>query len=775
MLLFNRRVLPAWLALIIIVGAILFYHWRGLQPGQAFLPVALGQSLYPWRADYSEVPSSYLVSPDPLYIHYTFLQFNVRELQAGRFPLWDSGILSGHPAVADPLYQIFYPVWNILALLWGNTARAYTIGIGIHVLLAAGFTYALSRTWGHSYTGAIVAALTYALSGAMVLWLEMSLNLGTLTWFPAILFAYERALRPHSFKWTVLTAFFFALGCLAGHVQYMVTFTLFWGLYAIGKTIAYRLEHVRWNSAPLLQFGIALGLGGLGAAPLLLPLTEFLELTRRTTGPGLQSPFPITQLLTLWVPNYFGNPLDGNYWGANYTETTIYAGVVAFVLAVVAPFTTKRFMPRYLALMLIPFAYLMLGGPGIAALGEISVLKFINQARVFVVMPLAIALLAAETLTMARLPRLPVLVVSLSMMATIAFAIFNNVGLGGENFTVIREDVYRMAGLMIGLTLFVYGATFHIKGQVWARWGIVLLVFFDLYLWGHLYNPIGRVEDVAPRTPAIAALQRTDGYRTLAVQSDRFVLGMNLLSSFNIPEAGGYSSLVYRPILRVISGGDPDNAFGLPRYSNYLLFNRPTERLLELLQVKQVVSAYPLDGQNNGYELPSPRWHPHEVVPLFIYEDTTPLPRSAVYYDFEVITDELEAIARVHEATFRIRERAVLNQEVPIPATPLPTTAATILEVTPQRILIEATAQQAGVLVYGEMNYPGWQALVDGEPAPIITANAIWRGVVIPEGRHQVEFVFRPARFYWGLAGAGLALGLSVLLVWVTRQRKSAG
>lgn len=766
MILFNRRISPTGLVFLLILGAILFYHWRGLQPGYAFLPVTLGQSLQPWRATYGELPPDTGISADALYIHYTFLQFNIRELQARRFPLWDSGILGGHPAVADPLYQIFYPVWTWLALLIGNVARAYTLGIGLHVLLAAGSMYALSRTWGHSQSGAVVAAFTYALGGAMVVWMEMALNLGTLAWFPAILCAYERATQQGSWKWTVAAAGCFMLGCFAGHIQYMATFALFWGLYAIGKMLAYRYENGVWKKEAILHFSVAIGLGTLAALPLLLPLTEFLELTRRTTGPGLQSPFPLPQLLTLLVPNYFGTPVTGEYWGANYTETTIYTGVVGFILAIVAPFASKRFMARYVALMVIPLAYLMLGGPGVAALGEVALLKFINQTRVFVVIPLALALLAAETLTLPRLPRLAGMVASLAVLAIVGVALYANFGQGRDHFEQIQGDIYRMGGLIGGLLLLLWGVTLHPNGRRWAGWGMAFLVFCDLYLWGGGYNPVGRVDEVIPPLPVIEALHRTDGYRTIAIQRDHFVFGMNLLSSFGIPEAGGYSSLVYRPILRMVTKGDPDNAFGLPRYSNLLLFNRPTERLLELLQVKQVVSLYPLNGTRDEYALSATRWQVRQQSPLYIYEDKSPLPRSAVYYDFEVIEDEVAAIARLHEASFPINERVVVYEDLAFTPTPHPATPATIIEATPQRVVIEATAAQSGLLVFGEMNYPGWVAVVDGEAAPVVTANGVWRGVVISEGTHRVELLFRPTRLYWGIAGAGIAVALSILLMW---------
>ncbi len=55
------------------------------------------------------------------------------------------------------------------------------------------------------------------------------------------------------------------------------------------------------------------------------------------------------------------------------------------------------------------------------------------------------------------------------------------------------------------------------------------------------------------------------------------------------------------------------------------------------------------------------------------------------------------------------------------------------------RLLVDVEATGDALLVIGELFLPGWRATVDGTPAPLIRADAIFRGVRVPGGRHQVE------------------------------------
>ena len=49
-------------------------------------------------------------------------------------------------------------------------------------------------------------------------------------------------------------------------------------------------------------------------------------------------------------------------------------------------------------------------------------------------------------------------------------------------------------------------------------------------------------------------------------------------------------------------------------------------------------------------------------------------------------------------------------------------------------------------MVLNDVWHPWWEAEVDGEAAELLRANAIFRAVAVPPGRHEVRFLFRPLR-----------------------------
>jgi uncharacterized membrane protein YfhO len=76
---------------------------------------------------------------------------------------------------------------------------------------------------------------------------------------------------------------------------------------------------------------------------------------------------------------------------------------------------------------------------------------------------------------------------------------------------------------------------------------------------------------------------------------------------------------------------------------------------------------------------------------------------------------------------------------------------ARIVSRSPTRVTIAAIAARDGYLVLGESWAPGWQAWVDGRPAPVLRANYVHRAVALSAGRHQVEFRYLPSAFRLGL------------------------
>jgi hypothetical protein len=68
--------------------------------------------------------------------------------------------------------------------------------------------------------------------------------------------------------------------------------------------------------------------------------------------------------------------------------------------------------------------------------------------------------------------------------------------------------------------------------------------------------------------------------------------------------------------------------------------------------------------------------------------------------------------------------------------------------------------------VFSEIHYPlGWNAYIDGKPADYFRANYVLRAMIIPEGKHTVEFKFEPKSYYLGTKISYAGSILFVLLV----------
>jgi hypothetical protein len=82
---------------------------------------------------------------------------------------------------------------------------------------------------------------------------------------------------------------------------------------------------------------------------------------------------------------------------------------------------------------------------------------------------------------------------------------------------------------------------------------------------------------------------------------------------------------------------------------------------------------------------------------------------------------------------------------------------------------IELEADGPGKLVLSEINYPGWQVSVDGQPAVIQIAHYVLRSVELGEGHHTVEFRYVPYRV---ITGTGISLFTIILCIFITRVKK---
>lgn len=581
------------LALVIIVGSLSLLHLRGILPGQTFLPIDLANNLYPWRSgDFQSLANT--LTTDTLFQFYPNLDVSVDTLRAtGQWPLWNPAILLGHPSIADPNAQSFYPVYLALGLALG-AARALAIGSWLHAILAGFLAFAWIRTLGYGRRAALLGAIAYAAGGQMVTWFGARQWLGTLTWLPGVLWAFELFLLRRRWRWLTLAALFQGLALLSGQFQVWLAFSLFLLFYAGLRAWEEHRAGRRPGLYPLAGAAAIVALGGLIAAIQVLPSIEYLEMSHRSRARLVGTAMEPVQLISLLIPDFFGNPATvGDYWGQfNYSEATIYAGLVVALLAVLAPFTVRRrrFLAVGLALLAVAVSYFIVGGPGIGHLQAVPGLQYLALARSAFLLSLLAALLAAMVIDEAPASPWPPLLAALLLVAVVALAFSADWGGAQQHWVDIRQPMQRASLLLLAAVALLVVRALLANARRWAEWTLIGLVFLDLYLWGHDFNPAGPIDQLLPPNEATAFIQANAGQQRVAplLLGWEMAFGPNILSTFGVAEPGGYSSLVQTRLRQLFTAGDPEG-----QHWNVMGLLDPSLRLLDLFQVGHVASPQP--------------------------------------------------------------------------------------------------------------------------------------------------------------------------------------
>ena len=100
--------------------------------------------------------------------------------------------------------------------------------------------------------------------------------------------------------------------------------------------------------------------------------------------------------------------------------------------------------------------------------------------------------------------------------------------------------------------------------------------------------------------------------------------------------------------------------------------------------------------------------------------------------------------------TIDLRTEAVLDREFADAVSDFepgiaPDATVRLTAFTPKQLDYAYSSETPGTLVFSEIYYPyGWKATIDGQPAVHFRVNYLLRALNVPEGTHQVRFVFDP-------------------------------
>jgi hypothetical protein len=246
------------------------------------------------------------------------------------------------------------------------------------------------------------------------------------------------------------------------------------------------------------------------------------------------------------------------------------------------------------------------------------------------------------------------------------------------------------------------------------------------------------------------------GARNLAVLQANY----NLL--FRLSSVGVYAPLAfsaYNDLLDRLGTVDLGIGFHAVRPED-VSHDRP---LLDFLNVCYVVSRRPLTD-----------FAPvAEVGDVYLYRNDRAAPRAFAVGETAVVTSTTESVAWVKSHLADLRNAAVIDEPAPIALSRDAAlhAAVSIRDYGDSAVSIEVTVADAVLLVLSDTLYPGWQVVLDGTPTRLYRTDALFRGVVVPRGTHQVDFRYRPTAFWQGVAIAAAAAVVACIWTAVARHR----
>jgi len=754
--------------------------------------------------------------------YYYILPTIVREaVHEGHLPFWDPYRYNGTPFMADPQNEAFYPPAWLMLILPVNVGISWFMAL--HVWLAAFGMYAFGRWQKGRWTPAILAGICFAFGGYLAgrLWAGHSAVYAVTTWTPWMLLALGWAVRRGDWRSALVAGIPFGLSILAGHYPSFLYVGLIWGAYVLyllaasREPLAVRAKPPATNSQPpaaqpthpcpeqrrrdaprttILRQALIIALVGFGLAAIhLVPFIQFSLATERVAAANYEFAtdysLPPAHLITLVVPEFFGEPTRLGYWSVpTFEELSYYAGILPLLGLLLALRRPNRFtvfclvlivvglwlaLGRYGILYKLAFDWLppfrLVRAPGRAAFlwlfGVTALLGNLAAGREPLGDSSQQSAVSSEQFLASRLRPILILV-TLIFAAALAsagatFMAIHPTETSGRVWHQINGEALALAlfivgGLLLGRYLSVTSdqlsvtsnkgdrlvtAYWSLLTKNWPAAALILLAVADLWAFS---QKMARLEPAAAH-PLWAEAKSIIGETTERVLPWGVpVFEQNGSISVQLTSMFGYDSLEPADHLALAT------SVADPRSTAY-----------DVLGVSYVMATTPLDQFTQE---PAPLTLLGQQGNTWVYSRPQALPVARLVYEFEVIEENAAAIQRLHQPDFDPAQTVILSEP---PACELAEgTGAAAIEATDAGYWrITSQSDTPALLVLAETAYPGWQVTIDGEPAAWQKAYTTLRAVCVPAGVHTVEWYFRPRAFWWG---AYISL-LTVTVIFVVR------
>ena len=495
-------------------------------------------------------------------------------------PLWNHLAGSGYPLLGNAQSSALSPL-RILGLPL-TLGQSFAFEAALKLLAAMTFTWLFCRRRGYSELASAAAAIAFAFSSFLIVWLHFPLAT-VAAFLPAAMYHVDLLAERITFGRFAFGAFLWAVLIFGGHPETVAHIFFLCLLYALWIAFVQRKAPKRFfvSAAAMLFFAALL------AAPFLATFGEALPKSKRYQQLRLNPKTIelVTDLPTMTLlvqPHFFGRLGSERPWQPVTPEyITGFAGIlgIAAFFALIFFERRARSFEAFLVFATMIVLAIILGWPGVSDVFHF-VLKLAANERLRLLLCFLLAIQIAAVWDRSEL-RFGILAASALLLFLFLRTGFPNAWHRGD---AVLEMLPSIAVLLLALA---------------PRARPVLLVFIIVELWnvGRYWNPNLSEAWMYPRTPLITALEELKSkekvpFRIVAAGPSFFSNTPALFGFEDIRAHDPMANARYVDRLRELSGYSSDRYFA--QWRNFETGS------LDFLNVKYVVTPPNADLQDPG-------------------------------------------------------------------------------------------------------------------------------------------------------------------------------
>ncbi len=671
--------------------------------------------------------------------YFTWRYFMGECLQNGRLPVWDPYQHGGYPFFADPQSGAFYAVPMLIGLLARYSIFVFQFEFILTIFIAGVGMYQLLKAFSCTPKAALFGALCFVACGFFVGIAELLTWVVSAAWITWLLWAYRRLLQSLKYGYALLCAVFLSLMLSGGYPAYLIIACYLMGALFVWVLISEKARHKRIlivKVHALFAFTFLLLAG--------VCIVSFAEASHFITrGAGVtlskanSNPFSPQSSLSFLLP--FSTLKNAERYQNDITMRNAYFGIVALALTLTGLSMPKSRKHRVVIIISVLCLFISFG-PFLPLRGWLyeyvplmNVFRFPSMFRLFFI--IGFIVLAATTFQQvgenevkyrARLKGVVILLIAV-LVALGGYEV-RKYGMSGNYAIILTSlDLFIRQSLFFQhviiqsviqlaiLLLFLFMIQFR-KGRYLTPGNILLLCVFDLFcatqlnVYGTVVGPETCREINARTSSQVRGFPMPDAHRAMNANDDASMQQMR-------PLTGNLNNFTKR--------------LGTGGYNPFLLSN--FDSLYES-SIRDSVWANPY---------------------IYLSYEVAPVKSGD-----RLAQRNVAAVADVVYCT--VKDMALRRGD---------SDRVDVTAFAPGKVVATTHTTGTVILVLQQSYYPGWKVLVDNKPVQFFVSAYANISLVLPRGKHQVVFSFRP-RYLMPLTVVSFGSLMVIIVCLITFRKK---